>query len=182
MSSSKKLPTKALEFLAESGEIRSALAQEKKLTDDQQMELIEYIAKFTPNQKIIERFFTHHQIMLSSSLIYQYRRTPKWQPVIKKFREKYVGDTAAVAGMHKRVRLERADEIYEKAINSGKLRIALAANKDQREEVFEKSQTGNTIYTVNQFNQFNNMSDEELEAKRTELLSKIKKVEVISES
>lgn len=178
--SSKKLPIKALELLAGGNDTyHSVRSNERKLNEDQQMEMIEFIARFTHNSKIIEHFMTKHQILISPALIGQYKHTHKWLPVIKKMREKYVGDVDQVAGMHKRVRLERADEIYQKAIDTGKLRIALAANKDQREEVFEK-QNGNVVtYNLNQFNQYNNMTDEELEEKKLEILSKIKKVEAI---
>lgn len=181
--SSKKLPTKALELLeGNQADYKSVIhSQERKLSEDQQMEMIELIARFAPNGKIVEHFYTKYKIIISPTLIQQYKRTTKWQPVIKKLREKYVLGVDEVAGMHKRVRLERADEIYHKALEQGKLRLALAANKDQREEVFEKQAGGSVTYNLNQFNQFVNMTDEELEEKKREILTKIKKAEVLSE-
>lgn len=181
--SSRKLPIKAQQLLegAETDYKSVIKTNERKLSEDQQMELVELIARFTNNQKIIAHFYSTYQIVISPGLVAQYKRTTKWQPVIKKIREKYVLGVDEVAGMHKRVRLERADEIYEKAISQGKLRIALAANKDQREEVFEKQIGGSVTYNLNQFNQYVNMSDDELEEKKTEILSKIKKAEVITD-
>ena len=57
-----------------------------------------------------------------------------------------------------------------------KLKIALQAVRDQREEVTDKNSIGNV--TLNQFNQFNSMSDEELILKREEILNKVKKAEI----
>ncbi len=176
----RKLPKKAMELLEESvQDYKSIMSKETKLTEDQQMELVEMIARFYPAGKINQHFVGKYKISISTALIIQYKRTKKWQPVIKKFREKYVTGVDEVAGMHKRVRLERADEIYTKAMDAGKLQIALQANRDQREEVTDKNSVGNV--TLNQFNQFNSMSDEELILKREEILSKVKKAEVISD-
>lgn len=160
---------------------KSIKTQNIKLNEDQQMEVMEMIARFYAPPKIITEIYTRHQIQISPALIYQYKHTKKWIPVIKKLREKYVTGVDEVAGMHKRVRLERAEQIYESAIKNGKLRIALAANKDQREEVFEKQAGASTTYNLNQFNQFVNMTDEELEDRKKEILSKIKKAEVITD-
>lgn len=181
--SSKKLPTKAQQLLeGNEADFKSTVGtHERKLSEDQQMELVEHIARFTTTEKIVAYFYQKYQIVISPGLIYQYRRTTKWQPVIKKIREKYVLGVDEVAGMHKRVRLERADDIYEKAMKAGKLRIALSANKDLREEVFEKQAGGNVTYNLNQFNQFVNMTDEELEERKREIISKIKKAEVITD-
>lgn len=180
MKPSKLLPIRAQEILEQKAmDAKSIKAQEKKLDEDQQIELMELIAKFSTYDQINTHFFSKYQITLSQGLIYQYKRTAKWIPVIKKLREKYVTGIDEVAGMHKRVRLERADNIYEKAINSGKLHLALLANKELREEVTDKHSVGNIV--LNQFNQFNGMSDEELLLKREELLNKVKKAEVITD-
>lgn len=182
---SKKLPIKAEQLLkgtADENKYKSVLMTSgRKLNEDQQMELIELIARFATHAKIAEHFYSKHQINISPVLTNSYKRTAKWQPVIKKLREKYVLGVDEVAGTHKRVRLERADEIYEKAMSQGKFRLALAANKDQREEIFEKQAGGSVTYNLNQFNQFVNMTDEELEERKREILSKIKKAEVITD-
>lgn len=176
----KKLPQKAIDLLMEKVEdYKSIKTTQTKLTEDQQLELVEMIARFYPPNKINQHFVSTHGISISTALIGMYKKTNKWQPVIKRFREKYVAGVDEVAGMHKRVRLERADDIYERAMALGKLNIALQANRDQREEVTDKNSVGNI--TLNQFNQFNSMSDEELVLKREEILNKVKKAEVISD-
>lgn len=181
--SSKQLPIKAQQLLGVKAEdYKSIRFKERKLNEDMQMELMELIARFAQFHDINKHFLEKYQITISSDLVAQYKRTAKWIPVIKKLREKYVTGIDEVAGMHKRVRLERAEQIYERAIQTGKLRIALAANKDQREEVLEKQVgAGNVTYNLNQFNQFVNMTDEELEDRKREIISKIKKAEVITD-
>lgn len=175
------LPAKAQALLDNPDSFKGIKANDTKLNEDQQMELMEMIARFWNTPKIISEIYSRHQIQISPNLISQYKHTKKWIPVIKKLREKYVTGIDEVAGMHKRVRLERAEEVYSKAIKDGKLRLALAANKDQREEVFEKQAGGNVTYNLNQFNQYVNMTDEELEEKKHEILTKIKKAEVTTD-
>lgn len=175
----RKLGPRSEALLKNSSSYHSINTKERKLNEDQQLELMELIAKFGNFNEINKHFISKYQFALSSPLIYQYKRAPKWQPVIKKLREKYTSGVDEVAGMHKRVRLERADNIYELAMNKGDLDAALRANKDLREEVTDKHSVGNIV--LNQFNQFNNMSDEELMQRREELMKKVKSAEVITD-
>lgn len=168
------------ELLKELDHYKSIHTQNTKLNQEQQLELMEFIARFATMDEINAHFFSEYKIMLSPPLIYQYKRTAKWKPIIKKLREKYLLGEDEVAGRHKRVRLDRADKIYNKAYSKGDLKTALQANRDQQEMVEGRHVHGDTNL---QFNQYNVFSDEELQERKKELLEKLNRntIEVKSE-
>ena len=104
-----------------------------------------------------------------SVLFGQYRRIPKWKALIDKAREEYVPHLYEVSGSHKRIRLERHERIYEKAIVNHDLKHAIAATVEQRKEM--EGDASNVSLTMNQFNI---LSDDELEFKKKQVMDRIK--------
>ena len=155
---------------------KSVKFQNAKLNEDQQMELMEFIARFAHIDEINEYFFTEYKITLSGPLIYQYKRTPKWKPIIKKLREKYLLGEEEVAGRHKRVRLDRADKIYNKAFTKGDLRTALQANRDSQEMVEGKNVREGDLSIS--FNQYNGLSDDEIKERMKEVTQKLSRITI----
>lgn len=148
---------------------KSVKAHEAKLNQDQQLELMEFIARFASTDEINAYFIDRYRLSVTSSLIHQYRRTKKWQPIINKLREKYLLSPNEVAMSHKRVRLDRREKIYQKALKKEDLKTALNAVQGSKEEMEEKGIPVNIS-----FNQYNSLSDEELEDKKRELLERVK--------
>lgn len=140
------------------------------LTEHQQLELMELIARFATVREINEYFVPTHKVTISPSLINQYKRTQKWKPVIKKFREKYLLSTDEIGGTHKKVRLDRADRIYENAYTKKDYRLALQANRDMHEMVEGKNNSGDLNMTINQYNV---LDDEELKIRISEARQKL---------
>lgn len=146
----------------------SVKATTSKLNNDQQLELMEFIARFASLDEINEYFISNYRINITNSLVYQYKRTKKWQPIINKLREKYLLAQSEVAMSHKRVRLDRREKIYQKAVKKDDLKTALNAVQGSQEEMEERG--GINI----NFNQYNSLSDQELEEKKSEILERIK--------
>lgn len=143
------------------------------LTEEQKMIIIGYIASYMTPSEIIEICKEKHAINISFQQITKYKEADKWKPIIKKLREEYLADLPAVAGSHKRVRMERVERIYERAIKKNDLKNQLASVEHQRKEI-EGDRSGSLHLTLNQFS---NMSDEELYEQRKRVLDQVKKLE-----
>ena len=158
------------EMLANLKGYKSTKFNNTKFTEDQQLELMEFIARYATIDEINSHFMSKYRQTISQNLVYQYRRTQKWKPIIKKLREKYLGNTDDVAISHKRVRLDRAEHASQLAMKKNDSRAIIAANADAREEVVGKSPS---IGSVNM--QFNGMSYEEIQDYKKELMAKLSK-------
>ena len=120
----------------------------------------------------VARLVEHERgIIVSQQNVWAYGQAEKWQPLMRKIRQEVMSDLASISGSHKKVRLERAEKVYDKAIDRGKLDIALKATEHQRKEMEEQS--GSINLTLNQFNV---LSDDELQLKQKEVLDKIQRL------
>ena len=137
---------------------------------DKQLLVSLYATGLTPTE-VADRARTEYNIDIVPETISQYARADKWQPLIRKVREAHMNDLAAVSGSHKRVRLERHEKVYEKALKKNDLRNALAATESQRKEMEGDSHINMTL------NQFNTLSDEELEFKKKQVMDRIKLID-----
>lgn len=161
------IPEELLKDLKNYDSIKS---QNSKLSREQQLELMEFIARYASSEEINEYFMQKYKMTISQPLVYQYKRTPKWRPIIKKLREKYLLDVKEAPMAHKKVRLDRAERIYHKSMIGGQYGTAMGAVRHSMEEVESKHQ-GDTSMV---FNQYNIMSDQEIQEKKAELLERIK--------
>lgn len=143
----------------------SVKGNHSKLTEEQQLELMEFIARYATMDEINEHFVQKHKTSISQPLVYQYKRTKKWQPIILKLREKYLLNPSEVAMSHKRVRLDRRERIYQKAMHKEDLKTALSSVQGSKEEM-EESRGGISLT----FNQYNSLSDEEVKEQISEKL------------
>lgn len=138
-----------------------------KISEQDKQLIISLFAAGNTVSEVVERAREEFNIVVSIRQVYKYTQTAKWQPLIKKIRQETMNDLTAVAGSHKRVRLERGEKIYEKAMQKNKLDIALKATEHQRKEM-----EGDGDFSVT-MNQYNLLSDEELEFKRKEVMERI---------
>ena len=106
-----------------------------------------------------------------TSIIRSIKIGEKWQPLIDSVRKEYLSSIHKVAGSHKRVRLDRNDNIYRKALDEGDFKAALTANKMSMEEM--ASQKGPDVNVT--FNQYQLLSDDEIKEKMAEVISRINK-------
>ncbi len=138
-----------------------------KLSNQEKQYLISLWATGHTPTECAERAREDLNIQIAPISIVQYSKAEKWQPLIRKIRQATMNDLAAVSGSHKKVRLERSEKVYEKAIKKGDLKHALAATETQRKEM---EGGGDVNLTLNQFNM---LSDEELEQKKREFMEKL---------
>ena len=133
---------------------------------DKQMIVALWASGLTPSE-VQERAKEEFNIEVSKSQVFKYSKAEKWQKLINKIRNESMADIASVAGSHKKVRLSRAEKIYEKSMDKKKYKEALAATEHQRKEM---EGGGDFNLTMNQFNVLN---DDELEAKKLEVMERI---------
>lgn len=147
-----------------------------KLTNEQQTEIIKMQAEFKKNTEIIEYAKEAWGITLSVTNIVQYKNSKKWEPLRKRFRDEYLANISEVAGTHKRVRLERLENIYHKSMTAGKVDAAMRAIENQRVEIEGKDSRNQDVNLT--LNQFYMLNDEELEQKRIELMEKVRNLSI----
>lgn len=147
----------------------------EKLDEKMQLELMELIARYATGDEINEHFYSHYKVIIRPSMLYQYKRSEKWKPVIAKFREKYLLNPSEVAMSHKRVRLDRREKIYQAAMKKEDLKTANSVIQGAKEEM-EETGRGSISLT---FNQYNALSDDELKDQIKEKLERLKRFESI---
>jgi len=139
-----------------------------KVADQDKQMLVSLLASGLTPTEVMNVAREEHNIEVSANCIVQYGQAEKWQPLMRKIREARMNDLASVSGSHKRVRLERHEKVFEKALKKGDLRNSLAATEAQRKEM--EGDTANI--TLNQ--QFNILSDEELDHRKKQVIERIK--------
>ena len=149
-----------------------------KYTEEQKLFIVNCIGHCMSPAEIGEAFFEEYKMKLTkpSSLVGTYKRTAKWKSMIDKIRTEYLADINAVAGSHRRVRLERAERIYDRAVKKKDLHYQAVSIEQQRKE-FDKHEY-NQINILQQ--QYIHMSDEELSQRKKWLIDKLKLVKEVS--
>lgn len=119
-----------------------------------------------------------YQLRITPAAIYlMFRKGSEWHKKMEIIREEYLREIGQVAGAHKRVRVERMDKVQTTAIEKDDFSAAVSANKELRSEMEPIEHSNSTfIQQNNQFN-FHVLNDEELEAKRVEVMKKIQQLE-----
>lgn len=139
-----------------------------KLEESEKQLIVSWWATGLSPHECSERAREELNVDISSWQIVKYSRYEKWQPLIKKIKQEYFSDIASVSGSHKKVRLERHERVYERAIKKNDLKHAISATEHQRKEM----EGGGDTVTNN--NIFVKLSDDELEYKKKEVLERIK--------
>lgn len=142
-----------------------------KFSTDQRRLILNMIAHCMTNREIEKRVREDIGMDISSLQITRYRNSKKWKGYIQKEREIFLASVNETPGFHEKVRLGRADDIYEKAVEQGELKVAIQAIDQQRKELKEGKQQPVSFV----FQQYNSLSDDELEDKYNNALAKIAK-------
>jgi hypothetical protein len=147
-----------------------------KLNKDQKYEIVMMLSQCYAINEIQLEIKERHGIELSYTAINNYAKVKKYQNAIKEGREKYLSDIYAVAGSHKRVRLDRAERLYLRSLKSGDSNTTLKSIEHQRKEIEGDGKSSGNVNLI--FAQFNNMTDEDLIEKREELLKRIQNQQI----
>lgn len=133
------------------------------------------LAQYKKPREVVELVKKHFDEDISSTSVYAYYKLNKQK--VDKYRSNFVNSIQEVPISHKRIRLEREDELYEEAGNISevgrKIDIRLKCLANAREEV-EGGKTGNVTFA--QINQYNNYTDEELLNKKKEIEENISRL------
>jgi len=166
----------------ETGELETNEPENKKrifVVPDAKMYICNLLAQYKKPKEIISLIKEEHNIKVSPSSISQYKKENK--ELIEKLRTSFLATINDVPIAQKKIRLERADELYtiSQELRGGeKVNLSLKCLKEAREEV---EGAGSGSVTFQQFNQYNALSDEELREKLKEVEEKIVKTNVIEQ-
>jgi len=138
------------------------------------------IAQYKKPKEIKELVEEQHGINVKTTTISKFKQDEK--ELIGKLRAQYLETVVEVPIAQKRVRLERAEGLYESAceIDNSKDRIdtRLKCLSNARDEVEGK---GSSQVTFAQYNQYNNLSDDELNYKIREIEEKVARARKVVE-
>ena len=113
-----------------------------------------------------------HELNVKTKTITKFQTQEK--DLINKLRDRYLATVAEVPIAQKKIRLERAEELYEASgeieEKENEINTKLKCLNQAREEV-EGRGAGNI--TLTQFNQYNKLSDEEIQDRIKEIERKI---------
>ena len=143
-----------------------------KLTPDQQRQVCALLGQFRTVAEIQEQLLKDYRIEISTQSIYQYKTTPKWQPLVAEARAHYIATLNEIPIANKVVRLERYELLYQQAMkkqNGEGARRALVAAQQELEGV-----KGDTTVYVHQ--QIVNMDSQTLERRRKEIAGRLQQL------
>ena len=129
---------------------------QSKITPDQQLEVCNLLARFTPVAEVKKKVAVWGQTISEQGLRW-YLNDPKWKTIVTRLRSEYLTEILEVPIAHKRVRLERLDSLYKTAVNKGNIAVAKDVLRAAQEEIEHKP--GNVSIIMNKIEM---ISDTEL--------------------
>lgn len=123
--------------------------------------------------------YTHYPVMVESlnrtfrrtfpfkHYVY-FRKARRWQPLISSLRAQYLADLDDIPIAQQRVRLERLEKLYQESQGVRLKVLVLNAASNELKDPLLKSQTNIAI------TQYYQMSAEELEQKRVDVINKLR--------
>lgn len=147
-----------------------------KLSPQEQMAVAQRIAWFWRECEIVK--FVREQCgkKISDNLLSRYKDSPKWRPVIEKFREDYLKMINEVPLANKRIRLEELQKMYNRAVKKSDFQEARQVLRDFRDEMQEKKDGVSFNFTQITHNEFHKMTDEDLQREKVKTLEQLEKV------
>lgn len=128
------------------------------LNHELQMKMCEYHARYMPVRDILVKFKEEHGITITETTARWYLMSKKWFPIIQQMREKWVVGVLEIPISQKRVRLERLEDLYRKAISARQISTAKEVLRAAKEEI-EGTKSGDINI---QMNKIEMISDEEI--------------------
>ena len=147
-----------------------------KLTDEERLQVCQWLAAFTPAEVIQERVRQEFKKEIKRTNIYNYLHTRKWQPLIERCRAEWAAGMVEIPLSHKRSRVEELGRLYARAQANPtssewtKVQQSLAILREIRTEMDEAK----TNFTNITLTQITHAPDTELLKRRDELLVTLK--------
>jgi len=137
----------------------------KKLTGEVLRFTLKSHAQYKTSREIVDLLKQHFKVSIDHSNICKLVKRKEHQDTIDKYREKFLNQGLDVPIAIEKVRLDRAETLYQLSqtlkSDRDKINDGLRCLKEAREEMKGAAQHIN----FNQYNQYNQMSDRELQAK-----------------
>ena len=128
------------------------------LNHELQMKMCEYHARYLPCKDILVKFKEEHGVTITETTARWYLLSKKWSAIIQQMREKWVVGVLEIPISQKRVRLERLEDLYKKAISARQISTAKEVLRAAKEEI-EGTKSGDINI---QMNKIEMISDEEI--------------------
>lgn len=106
-----------------------------KLTSEEQLEVCRQLAAFKRVSEVVAYIKEKFGKTLHYMSVREYAESPKWAPIIEKFREKYLAGIPEVPLASKRKRMEELQKHYDQAMGKKKLGMAQRILRQAREEM-----------------------------------------------
>ena len=174
-------PTKTLEA-PKRGRPLEATRTSPVLTHEQKKVVCKMIGEFFATDEIIERMKEQHHVEIPKTWVYQYRISDRWRPIIARFRQTFLETVADVPIFHKRVRIQRLENLWIKSVEDDSEAESLKDKKMLREEKLsilrqaldEAERIKNDSITTNILSiQVNSATDEELIRLKDRLIQRV---------
>lgn len=144
---------------------------EKKLVPEERLEMVRYLAQFHSIPETIAFVRDKFGKELAYMTVKGYLESPKWRSTILHFRDEFTRAFMDVAIANKRVRMERLEEICQRAYQAKKFSVALKALQAAHKEVEAVEADPDQWSRIH--SEFANMTDEQLKEQRRETLKQI---------
>jgi hypothetical protein len=151
----------------------------RKLNSDQVMKVCFWIASFEKVPDIVEKVKNEFGITISTYLIHWYKQHDNYKQIISKMREKWGNELEDLELTHKRKRIEKVSQIFDKCVDKGQMRNALSAITQIQGEVEKNQNIGSQ--TNYQINIYKDLTDRELEEERLKSIERLKILKQIPE-
>lgn len=144
-----------------------------KLTSDQVMRLIYFVATFEKPRNIVLKIKEEFGISIHPKLVDYYKKKESYRPVIQRIREKWGNDLMDVELGSKRRRMEELTKIYEHCVKTDQMKNALGSLYQIQHEI-EKDLQQIGSQTNYQINIYKDLTETELEEERLKSLERLK--------
>jgi hypothetical protein len=148
----------------------------QNITEDEKIRLLQQIATYATLEELEDWCEENLARPISLHTIKYHKNNPNNQPLLKKMREEFNTALLSVEWSSKRKRLEYLGSVFKKAFAEKKYAPAISAIHEMREEMEGKKSPGVNLYQYN----YVNMTDEELDKKRLELIETVQKHKIIN--
>jgi len=155
-----------------------------KLSEEEKVEVCRWIGTFHSPSWICAKIHQEFGKSLRYQSVLEYFSSSKWAPLVGRFRQEYISQIMEVPIYHKKVRLERLQALLDKVEEEleGVQRVVgrrrkrkeiLVILRSAREEVekYRSPQGREAGISI----QYQSMSDEELSARKKEILERLKR-------
>ena len=149
----------------------------RRFTGEEQLEVCRQIAHFVEPAEIVKYCREEFNKDVSKSQLSRYKNSPKWRPLIQRYRDAFSMEIAEIPLAHKIKRVEELCLLFKRCKNEDKYNEAKGMLEQIRVEVEGKRENSSPSQIfINQ--DFRKLTDEQLEEKRLEsinIVSRLKK-------